>query len=429
MLDKQRDVLDPLTQGGNPESYRVEPVEEVIPEASVLDGILQVPVGGGDHPHIHLSCHRFPHPLEFPVLQKAEQLHLRRRGDLPDLVQENRSSVRRLKPPLPVAHSPREGPPDMPEELALQERLGKRCAVDCEKRKAGPRTPLMNEVRQQFLPRSAFPLDQHGDGTGGHLRREVEHRFHRRAARDELARGRALPQFLPEETDLILQHVMLVDALREPAQLRVLERFLQVVECTLLDRFDSGIDRPMRRHQHHRRVGRELPDLAENLHPVDGLHLQVDEGEIECPLPHRLHGLDRAGIGGDEEPGGLQRNRDRLEDVRLVVHQEHRRRPRHVPASVDDATTPLTGSVNENVLPFPTSLATQIFPPHASTISFAMASPSPTLPGVVSVRCLICTNRSKIFSQCSSAIPWPVSWTAMRSISPCSRAVSRTFPP
>ena len=48
--------------------------------------------------------------------------------------------------------------------------------------------------------------------------------------------------------------------------------------------------------------------------------------------------------------------------------------------SVVNAFYPAFGSVNVNVLPFPTSLSTRIFPPINSTSSFVIGSPNPVPP-------------------------------------------------
>src|SRR5689334_13050176 len=71
----------------------------------------------------------------------------------------------------------------------------------------------------------------------------------------------------------------------------------------------------------------------------------------------------------------------------------------------------LAGIVNTNVLPAPTALSTQIFPPCCSTICFAIDNPSPA------PRCAVagaCQYGSKIRSRSDSAIPGPVSDTENR---------------
>ena len=54
------------------------------------------------------------------------------------------------------------------------------------------------------------------------------------------------------------------------------------------------------------------------------------------------------------------------------------------------------GSEKAKVLPFPEALFTQMRPPWASTIPFAIASPSPAPPRRFRV---VCQKRSKILSR------------------------------
>ena len=89
--------------------------------------------------------------------------------------------------------------------------------------------------------------------------------------------------------------------------------------------------------------------------------------------------------------------------VPLVVLHDEDLRARH-------RSTGLSGRVNSNVLPLPTSLSHQIRPPCISTKRFDSASPRP-----VPSRCLapasVCWNSSKIRSRSSAAMPGPLSAT------------------
>jgi hypothetical protein len=74
--DQVGDVLSSLAKGGKRDRNDVESVVEIIPEAALAHIFFQVPMGGGDHAHIHLSCAQAPHAVEFALLEHAQQLAL-----------------------------------------------------------------------------------------------------------------------------------------------------------------------------------------------------------------------------------------------------------------------------------------------------------------------------------------------------------------
>ena len=74
--------------------------------------------------------------LEFPLLEDAEQLGLRRSGQLADLVEEDRAAGGALEPAGPLAVGAGEGASLVAEELALDQALGQRAAVDPDERAA-----------------------------------------------------------------------------------------------------------------------------------------------------------------------------------------------------------------------------------------------------------------------------------------------------
>ena len=74
-------------------------------------------------------------PAEAALLQHAQQLDLRRRRHLADLVEEQRAAVGQLEAALPAIGGAGEGALLVAEDLALEQRLGNRRAVDRDERK------------------------------------------------------------------------------------------------------------------------------------------------------------------------------------------------------------------------------------------------------------------------------------------------------
>ena len=70
------------------------------------------------------------HPLEGPLLQDAQQLHLQVQRQVADLVEEERAACRDLEAARALADRAGEGPAHVAEQLALQQLAGQRAAVD-----------------------------------------------------------------------------------------------------------------------------------------------------------------------------------------------------------------------------------------------------------------------------------------------------------
>ena len=97
MPDEERDVLAPLPQRRQPDGEDAQAVVEVLAEAAVRHGPLEVAVGGGDDPHVHLAGPAGADALELAVLEDAEELRLDVEGELADLVEEERAPVGQLE--------------------------------------------------------------------------------------------------------------------------------------------------------------------------------------------------------------------------------------------------------------------------------------------------------------------------------------------
>ena len=53
-----------------------KPVIQILAKLALLQRRAQIDVGGGDHAHIHVPDLVAAQPLEFAILQDAQQLHL-----------------------------------------------------------------------------------------------------------------------------------------------------------------------------------------------------------------------------------------------------------------------------------------------------------------------------------------------------------------
>ena len=74
------------------DAHDVDPVEEVLAEALLLDLGLEVAVGRGDDARVEGLLRVAAHRAHRALLQRAEQLGLHPRGHLADLVEEERAA-------------------------------------------------------------------------------------------------------------------------------------------------------------------------------------------------------------------------------------------------------------------------------------------------------------------------------------------------
>src|SRR4029079_7555925 len=89
----------------------------------------------------------------FALLQRPEHLDLKLRRQLGDLVQEQGAAVGGVKESVSVPQGSGKGAFHVPEELAFQERLGDRRAVDRDERLALALAERVDGRGGQFLPR------------------------------------------------------------------------------------------------------------------------------------------------------------------------------------------------------------------------------------------------------------------------------------
>ena len=120
---QQRDVLAALAQRRHRDLDRVQPEEEVLPEAARRDLRVEVGVGGRDDAHVGAPRARAADALELAGLEHAQQLGLQVQRDVGDLVEEQRAAVGQLEAADAVALGVGEGALDVAEQLALEQAL------------------------------------------------------------------------------------------------------------------------------------------------------------------------------------------------------------------------------------------------------------------------------------------------------------------
>ena len=102
----------------------VESIEQVRSKSSFSDADGQVSICRGDQAGIRLNRTRASQPLEFSLLQYAQQLRLELQRNLADFVQERGAMVRKFEPADPLHNSTCEGASFVTEKFALEKTGG-----------------------------------------------------------------------------------------------------------------------------------------------------------------------------------------------------------------------------------------------------------------------------------------------------------------
>ena len=120
-------------------------------------------VGRGDDAHVDLARPGVADRHDLALLEHAQELRLHRARHFAHLVEEDRALLGGFEDAAPVLDRAREGAATVPEELALEQRLLERGAVDGEERPVGARALAMDRARDELLARAGLALDEDRD--------------------------------------------------------------------------------------------------------------------------------------------------------------------------------------------------------------------------------------------------------------------------
>src|SRR5258708_17849633 len=116
-FDQHRDVLLAFAQRRNLNRKHVEAIEEVAAKCAGSNSILQVTIGGSNHPHISSNEPIAPDPLKFTLLQNPQKGNLSLHRKVTDLIQEDRAPIRQFEAAQAPLLCPGERPLFMAEHL------------------------------------------------------------------------------------------------------------------------------------------------------------------------------------------------------------------------------------------------------------------------------------------------------------------------
>jgi hypothetical protein len=160
---RYRDVLRPFPQRRQADREGVDPVVEVLPEASFSYQQVEWPVGGGDEAEIDLDRLVAAEPFDAVLLERAQQLGLGEQGEVADLVEKQRAAVGQLQPSELALLGAGEGPFFVAEQLGLEQIVGESRAVDRLQPMRRAPAQLVDHPGNELLARAGRAEDQDGD--------------------------------------------------------------------------------------------------------------------------------------------------------------------------------------------------------------------------------------------------------------------------
>ena len=87
LVGQNRYIFPSLPEGRDDYGDNIQPEEKILTELFSLDALLEMPIRGGDHSHVHFDGAVSAHPFQFTLLQHAQKLCLHLGRNLADLIQ------------------------------------------------------------------------------------------------------------------------------------------------------------------------------------------------------------------------------------------------------------------------------------------------------------------------------------------------------
>src|SRR5262249_9838633 len=243
------------------------------------------------YPPVALDAAVRPRLLNLALLEDAQELQLHVERDALDLVEEQRAAARQLDLPDTIMDRAGERAALVAEELALEERVGKRRAVDRDEAAALALPLEMDGARRELLAGPRFAVDQHRRVVLREHADGLEDLVHHAVPADHVGEGVAVGQLATEVVDLVEQPALLEDLLRREEDLLLLERLRDVVAGALLDGLDGAFDARVAGDHDDIEIGPAIANLAREPDAVRAGNLEIHHRERELLLAEEAQGL------------------------------------------------------------------------------------------------------------------------------------------
>ena len=185
------------------------------------------------------------------------------------------------------------------EELALEQSLGQRAAVNRDQGMEAAHAGGVNRAHHKLFARSALARNQN-IGVGGADRFDgVEYLAHRRTLPHEIAGTRDLSDGFAQSDVFLFGAAMGQSLLYQVCDLVRIERLAHVVIGAVLQGCDCGFDRGVAGHHDDDQVGIHFVQPPLQFDAVGAAHLDVEQREVPFILGHARESVTRA-LGGPD---------------------------------------------------------------------------------------------------------------------------------
>ena len=281
-----------------------------------MHGAVEIPVGGGDDPHVDRKRLGAAQRANLALLQYAQQLDLQRQRHVADLVEEQRAAVGSQEQAFVLADRAGEGAASVTEQLALQQLLRQRAAVDRHERLVGTRAGLVHGVGEKLLACTTGAGHQHADIGGGDHVGLFENALHLRAAGNDLRTPR-FPALASRGRSLLERFVDRFE------QFVAIDRLGQEAEHALSRGADGIRNRTVGGENDHRDARHPPLQLVEQGQTIHFVHAQIGQHQIRRGLFDVGQRFATALRRGHPEAAAFQAHAQQLEQAGVVVDQEN----------------------------------------------------------------------------------------------------------
>ena len=200
LLDQPRDELEQILARPRPQRRQVDrhhaqPIVQILTELPVRHFTHEIFAGGGDEPHVGRYLARATQAAEALALEDAQQLWLKQRIQVANLVEEQRSALSDVEQPRAERFTAVGLGELLTEKFRVECAAGERRTVDLDEWPLATGTRAVDRFGDVALPRSALARDEHGRPLAPReqldLRRELTHRC--RCAEQRRRRQAAAP--------------------------------------------------------------------------------------------------------------------------------------------------------------------------------------------------------------------------------------------
>ena len=211
--------------------------------------------------------------------------------------------------------------PFVAEQLALDQVLGNRAAVEGKEGFPPTLAELVDRLRDEFLARAALTADENRGVGRSDLDHQVVDLLHRGRDADQPSEPAELAQLASQGADVVRERSQATDVSEHGLQTPVVQGLREVVEGAEPQGVDRGVDGRHARNQDHVRTGR-FPEFPEQFDPVSVGQHQIHQHEVGLAIAEMLSSFLEGAYARDAEALLRDNLLHALKEIGIVVNQE-----------------------------------------------------------------------------------------------------------